>query len=84
MSDNAKHIEAILERNKRVEADKAWEVSMFRRLFITTTTYLTGCMFLWLIDQPYFYFHAFVPTGGYILSTLSLPWIKQWWIKRNV
>jgi len=74
-------IQAILERNKRVEADKAWEISLTRRGFISLMTYGIACLFLWLIESPNFYFTALVPTGGYIISTLSIPWLKTRWIK---
>jgi hypothetical protein len=26
------------------------------------------------------FINALVPTGGYLLSTLSLSFVKQWWI----
>ena len=70
---------SILERNKRVEQDKAWEVSATRRTFIALVTYAIACYYLWLIDVPQFWLHAVIPTGGYVLSTLSLPWVMRWW-----
>jgi hypothetical protein len=76
-------IEKILERNQRVEADKAWEVSWTRRIFIAAVTYITACVFLWLIDSPNFAVSALVPTGGYLLSTLSLPSLKNWWLSKR-
>ena len=74
-------IAAILERNKRVEADKAWETSLTRRFSIAVITYLTACLFLWLIEDALPFIHALVPTGGYLLSTVSLPWIRRWWVR---
>jgi hypothetical protein len=82
MNDLESKVQAILERNQRVELEKAWEVSLTRRAFILATTYLMALLFLWLLGVPYFYLHALVPTGGYLLSTLSLPWIKKKWIQR--
>lgn len=82
MQNTDEQIRQILERNKRVEADKAWETSWTRRLFVTGITYLTACVFLWLIDTPNFATNALVPTGGYALSTLSLPWLKKWWTEK--
>jgi len=35
-----KEVELIKERNLRVEAEKGWEVSWSRRLFISISTYL--------------------------------------------
>ena len=72
-------IAKINERNTRVELDKAWEVSWTRRLFIAAVTYLIAGIWLVLIDDSNPWLKAFVPTGGYILSTLSLPFIKAWW-----
>ena len=76
-------IEEILKRNSRVELDKAWEVSRTRRAFIAVITYLTAAAFLFLIDNDAPFINALVPTGGYLLSTLSLPVIKNWWLKRQ-
>jgi len=83
MENPESHIAAILERNKRVEADKAWEVSWTRRLLITLLTYLIAVLFLRLIANEHFWLNAGVPALGYLLSTLSLPWVKQLWIRRN-
>ncbi len=77
------HIESILERNARVEREKAWEQSFTRRAVILLMTYLIVTLFLWSISIPFFYLQALVPTLGYFLSTLSLPWIKECWMKRH-
>ncbi|MEI8230299.1 MAG: hypothetical protein WCG83_04105 [Candidatus Peregrinibacteria bacterium] len=76
-------LQAILERNKRVEAEKAWEVSWFRRITIAILTYITAAVFLMLIENPYFWLNAVVPPIAYILSTLSLPPLKRWWMARK-
>jgi len=78
-----KEIRSIIERNKRVEKDKAWEVSLFRRLTIALMTYIIAIIFLRIINSPNYWLTALVPTGGYLISTLSLPTIKNWWIKNN-
>lgn len=75
-------IELIKERNKRVEADKAWETSKTRRLVIAIATYFIVVLFLYLINAPLPWLNALVPTLGFIISTLTLPFIKRWWIKR--
>ncbi|PIP65294.1 hypothetical protein COU77_02695 [Candidatus Peregrinibacteria bacterium CG10_big_fil_rev_8_21_14_0_10_49_16] len=69
----------ILERNKRVEMEKAWETSLTRRGIIAGITYITACVFLWQIGIEGFYLSALVPTGGYTISTLSLPWVRRMW-----
>ncbi len=74
--------ETIEERNRRVELDKAWETSKTRRFCIATVTYVIASLFMWRIDVPDPLINALVPTGGYLLSTLSLPFIKTWWVQR--
>jgi hypothetical protein len=76
-------IDEIKERNRRVELDKAWETSATRRVAIMILTYLVASF--WLIhlgnDKPFQ--NAVVPVLGYLLSTLSLPFLKQWWVKNQ-
>ncbi|MBT5016782.1 hypothetical protein HN748_03850 [Candidatus Peregrinibacteria bacterium] len=78
-----KRIAALEERNHRVEADKAWETSFFRRVMILTFTYVLAFLFMWVVDLEKAWLGAFVPTFGYLLSTFSLPPLKNWWTKRN-
>ncbi len=81
MATIEERIQAIEARNMNVSTNKAWETSMTRRLSIAVITYLTACLFLWLINVAYPFINALVPTGGYLLSTLSLPWFKEQWVK---
>lgn len=74
-------LEAIQERNKRVEADKAWETSWARRLFIAAVTYCIAAFYMHSAGLGNAFLGAFVPTGGYLLSTLSLPFVKNYWLK---
>ena len=74
-------VNKIKDRNRRVEADKAWETSFFRRIIITLMTYFVVVLFFWIINVPYDWLNALVPTGGFVFSTLSLPLIKKWWIR---
>jgi hypothetical protein len=76
-----KSIEDILKRNTRVELDKAWETSKTRRVIIAGITYITAASFLKLIGNEAYLINALVPVGGYLLSTLSLPLLKTWWIQ---
>ena len=73
-------IENIKERNKRVERDKAWEISKTRRIIIALITYIVIVIFLWSINAPRPWLNAIVPTVGFIFSTLTLPFFKQFWI----
>lgn len=75
--------EVIKERNRRVETDKAWEISWTRRLFIAVATYIVAGIWLILINEAHAVLKAFVPVAGYILSTLSLPPLKKWWIQKD-
>ncbi len=72
----------IKERNVRVDTDKAWERSWTRRLTITIFTYIIAEAWLLIINEPNSWWKAFVPVGGYILSTLSLPPIKKFWVNK--
>ncbi|MDO8517650.1 MAG: hypothetical protein Q7S33_06010 [Nanoarchaeota archaeon] len=75
-----KEIETIKERNKRVERDKAWETSKTRRIIIALMTYIVIVIFLWSINVSRPLLNAIVPTIGFIISTLTLPFFKQFWI----
>lgn len=83
MANIEDRLEQIEQRNSRVEIDKAWETSLTRRLSIAVLTYFTASLFLWLIGVGYPLLSALVPTGGYLLSTLSLPWIKRLWMRKR-
>ncbi len=78
-----KQVNQIGERNKKVENDKAWEVSGFRKLVIFVLTYIIASIWLVLINDTFPLLKALVPALGWMLSTLSLPFIKKWWIKKN-
>lgn len=73
----------IKNRNERVEKDKAWEVSKTRRFCIASITYLVAAYYMRTLGVNEYYLHAFVPTGGYLLSTLALPVIKRIWTRKN-
>jgi len=74
-------LQNIHERNKRVELDKAWETSWTRRLIIASITYGVAVFFMWNVRLPDPLISACIPTGGYLLSTMSLSFVKHWWIK---
>jgi hypothetical protein len=77
-------IEAIKARNKSVELDKKWEGSWARRILIAIFTYLAIAIYMWAvkIDRPFL--NAIVPTLGFMLSTLTLPWFKKIWSKNKL
>ncbi len=78
-----KRLQAIEERNARVEFDKAWEVSWTRCFAILVVTYVVVALVLTRIHPEGAWIDAIIPCFGYILSTLSLPPIKAFWIKRK-
>lgn len=74
-------LQSIQERNQRVEMQKAWETSAVRRTFIAVVTYATAFLYMKHgLGAERAYLDAFVPTGGYLLSTFSLPLIRDWWM----
>ena len=76
------YIKKIIERNKKVEADKAWETSKTRKVIIALITYIFASLFLlviWIKDP---FLNALIPTIWFLFSTLSIRFVKQWWIKR--
>ncbi len=77
-----KRIEAIEQRNKRVELDKAWETSWSRIVLIAIFTYITIVLFFFVASLPKPFINSIVPTTGFVLSTLSLPFFKRIWIKQ--
>ncbi len=84
MDQSLEALNAIQERNKKVEINKAWETSLTRRAFIAVVTYVIACLYMYFgLGIAEAYLHAFVPTGGYLLSTFSLPLVKDAWIRRK-
>lgn len=79
----AKEIEAIKARNKRVEAEKAWETSWFRVFTISALTYVVSAAVLYLLGYTDFLLNALIPTIGFFLSNQSLPLIKKWWLSNR-
>ncbi len=80
MKENTeKRLEAIEARNKRVELDKAWEISWTRRLSVAVLTYLVIVGYLIAIHKDKPFINAFVPALGYFLSTLLLKRVKAYW-----
>jgi hypothetical protein len=68
---------AIEERNKKVEADKKWETSLIRRGGIIVLTYIFAVLFMYTIGESQPFLKALVPTCGFLLSTLSLKFLRK-------
>lgn len=74
-------INLIQERNARVEADKAWETSKTRRCLIAVMTYVIAFFYMYVLGVQYAALNALIPTGGFLLSTLSLRIAKKYWLE---
>ncbi|MBI3588511.1 hypothetical protein HY995_05235 [Candidatus Micrarchaeota archaeon] len=86
MAGNLKKLESeilrLQERNARVESDKAWETSSFRKTTIALFTYVFAAITFFLINTPNPMLNAFVPTLAYLLSTISFPHLRNLWASR--
>jgi len=74
-------IEKIKERNRRVEADKSWEISYTRRILLILFTYLAIGFYLQAISIPQPWLNAIVPAVAFMLSTLTIPFFKKLWLR---
>lgn len=76
-------ITEIQDRNKRVELDKEWETSLFRKVSIALLTYIVMTLFMWSLGNDMPYLNSIIPTLGFVLSTLSLNTLKKLWLKNK-
>ncbi|MBI2483750.1 hypothetical protein HYV71_01020 [Candidatus Uhrbacteria bacterium] len=74
-------VAALKERNRRVEADKAWETSLTRKVAILVITYFIVFAFFLAAGVPRPFVNAVVPTLAFALSTATLPYLKKYWLK---
>lgn len=80
LADLEKEIILIKNRNKKVEIDKAWEISWTRKFLLIIFTYLAIGFYLNAINIDKPWLNAIVPSIGFLLSTLTLPLFKKVWI----
>ncbi|HPN15218.1 MAG TPA: hypothetical protein PLF71_03855 [bacterium] len=80
IEDLKSEIDKINARNQRVEADKAWETSWSRKLLILALTYIVVVIFFFISNLGNPFINAIVPTLGFFLSTLTVPFFKNWWL----
>lgn len=78
-----KEIDDIKTRNKRVEADKAWETSWPRKLLILILTYTVIVIFLFIAKLPDPFQNAIVPSIAFLLSTMTVSLFKKWWLNKK-
>ncbi len=76
-------LQRIIERNYKVEANKAWGISKTRRFMIAIVTYVLALGFLLLINAENAFLAACVPVIGFLLSTLDGKVIRKYWENKN-
>lgn len=76
-------INQLKERNRRVDGGKAWETSWSRKLLISVLTYFAISIFFLFANLPNPFINSIVPTLGFLLSTLSLGFFKNIWLKKR-
>ncbi|MBV6632080.1 MAG: hypothetical protein KI792_03495 [Alphaproteobacteria bacterium] len=79
-------LDALEARNQRVEADKNWETSLLRRVLIAGLTFagaVTYLTYLTYLDVQPAWMHALIPTGAYLISSISLGLVRRLYIKRD-
>ncbi len=82
MESLEERIGKIEERNRAVEADKAWETSLTRRLLVAVFTYIAIGVFLRVVNVEHPWLTAIVPAIAFTLSTLTMPYFKKAWMRR--
>ena len=69
-------------RNELVSAEKAWETSWTRRIAIAVLTYAVVASYLYFVIKIDPWLNALVPVVGFLLSTLTIGYLKKLWMKR--
>jgi hypothetical protein len=70
-------LDAIEKRNQKVDSNKRWETSKIRIISIAILTYISMVVLFFQIGSINPFVSAIVPTMGFVLSTLSLSWIRK-------
>lgn len=81
-----KRVAEIEKRNRKVETDKAWETSLMRKLLLIFFTYVAIALYMKFVLDTDPWFNAIIPSLGFYLSTLSLPFFRKLWenkLRRN-
>lgn len=76
-------IETIKARNRRVEADKAWEKSKTRTAFIAGMTFILVFIFMKVSPGQEPLPSAVFAVVAYWISTESYGVLKKWWLGRK-
>ena len=81
LKDLENEIKRIKQRNKKVEADKDWELSWMRKVIVAVFTYLIIVIFFYTASLPKPFLNSIVPALAFVLSTFTLPFFKKFWLK---
>jgi hypothetical protein len=81
LTELKRRVARIEARNARVESDKAWETSWTRRALLVLFTYLAVGLYLQAINVRDAWLNAIIPAVAFLLSTLTLPFFKERWLK---
>lgn len=84
IEDLEKEIDKIKSRNKKVEAEKAWETSIERKVSILILTYVIISLVMLLLDFDKPFLNAIIPTFWFLLSTLSISFLKKRYVERYI
>lgn len=76
-----KELEQIHQRNKRVELDKAWELSWTRKLIVAFLTYIVIVIFFVFAALPSPFVNSIVPALAFVISSSSLSLFKRLWLR---
>ena len=83
MESLEERVARIERRNAAVETDKGWEVSISRRIVIFLFTYLVIGIFLKNIHIEHPWTTALEPALAFMISTLTMPYLKKVWVRWN-
>ena len=78
-----KEIESLKKRNKKVELEKAWEISLERKISVAVITYIIVVIIMYFLNFENIFINALIPTIWYILSTIGVNPMKNIYIRRN-
>lgn len=81
LEDIEKRIRNIEERNRKVEADNAWETSYTRKILLIFFTYISIGFYLSAINVSNPWLNSIVPAFAFFLSTLTLQFFKNIWLR---
>ena len=81
LEDLEKRISKIEQHNEIKDTNKAWETSVTRRVVLIILTYLALGLYMQAVGIVDPWLNAVVPSIGFTLSTLSLPFFKKMWLK---